>query len=96
MKMVTWKVEQMDRQASDGLVTTVHWRATEQDGDDVASAYGSVGLERGDSFIEYDSLTEAQVVAWIKEKVKADTIEANLAAEIAAKKTPVTLTGTPW
>jgi len=94
--MVTWKVEQMDRQASDGLVTTVHWRATEQDGDDVASTYGSVGLERGDSFIEYDSLTEAQVVAWVKEKIEADTIESNLSAEIAAKKNPVMLTGTPW
>ena len=94
--MITWKVEQMDRQASDGLVTTVHWRATEQDGDDVASAYGSVGLERGDDFIAYDLLTETQVIAWVKEKIEADTIEANLAAEIAAKKTPVTLTGTPW
>ena len=94
--MITWKVEQMDRQASDGLVTTVHWRVTEQDDDYVASAYGSVGLERGDDFIAYDLLTETQVIAWVKEKIEADTIEANLSAEIAAKKNPVTLTGTPW
>jgi len=94
--MITWKVEQMDRQASDGLVTTVHWRVTEQDDDYVASAYGSVGLERGDDFIAYDLLTETQVIAWVKEKIEADTIEANLSAEIAAKKNPVMLTGTPW
>ena len=94
--MITWTVDQMERQAADGLVTTVHWRATEQDGDDVASVYGSVGLERGDTFIEYDSLTQEQVIAWVKEKVEADTIEANLAAQIAAKKSPVSLTGTPW
>lgn len=91
-----WTVEQMERQASDGLVTTVHWRATAQDGDDVASAYGSVGLERGDSFIEYNSLTQEQVIAWVKEKVEADTIEANLTAELAAKKAPISMTGTPW
>jgi hypothetical protein len=94
--MITWKVEQMDRQASDGLVTTVHWRVTEQDDDYVSSAYGSVGLERGDDFIAYDSLTETQVIAWVKEKIEADTIESNLSAEIAAKKNPVMLTGTPW
>lgn len=94
--MITWKVEQMDRQALDGLVTTVHWRVTEQDNDYVASAYGSVGLERGDDFIAYDLLTESQVIAWVKEKIEADTIEANLFAEIAAKKNPVMLTGTPW
>ena len=91
-----WTVEQMERQTADGLVTTVHWRATAQDGDDVATAYGSVGLERGNSFIEYNSLTQEQVIAWVKEKIDADTVEANLTAELAAKKNPTTLTGTPW
>ena len=52
---IIWAIEQMERQTADGLVTTVHWRATAQDGDDVATAYGSVGLERGNSFIEYTS-----------------------------------------
>ena len=92
----TWTIAQLGRQTADGLVTVAHWRVDAVDGEYSAGSYGSVGLERGDSFIEYDSLTEAQVVAWVKEKVEADTIEANLAAEIAAKKTPVTLTGTPW
>jgi hypothetical protein len=92
----TWTIAQLDRQTSDGLVTTAHWRVDAVDGEHTAGSYGTVGFERGDTFIAYDSLTEAQVIAWVKEKLDVEAIEASLAAQIEAKKNPVTATGVPW
>jgi hypothetical protein len=94
--ITTWKIAQLDRQTSDGLVTTAHWRADAVDGEHSAGSYGTVGFERGESFTAYDSLTEAQVIAWVKEKLDAAEIEASLQSQIDAKKTPTTATGVPW
>jgi len=92
----TWKIAQLDRQTSDGLVITAHYTVNAVDGEHIAGSYGTVGFERGDSFIAYESLTEAQVIAWVKDKLDVEAIEANLAAEIAAKKAPTTAVGVPW
>lgn len=93
---ITWTIAQLDRQTSDGLVTTAHYRVDAVDGEHSAGSYGTVGFERGDTFIAYDSLTEAQVIAWVKDKLDVEAIEASLAAQIAAKKTPTSATGVPW
>ena len=92
----TWKIAQLDRQTSDGLVTTAHYRVDAVDGEHTAGAYGSVGFERGESFIAYASLTEAQVIAWVKDKLDVEAIEASLAAQIESLKNPTTATGMPW
>ena len=93
---ITYTIAQLDRQTSDGLVTTAHWRVDAVDGKHTAGSYGTVGFERGDTFIAYDSLTEAQVIAWIKDKLDVETIETGLQAQIDAKKAPTTATGVPW
>jgi hypothetical protein len=92
----TWKIAQLDRQTSDGLVTTAHYRVDAVDGEHSAGSYGTVGFERGDTFTAYDSLTEAQVIAWVKDKLEVADIEAGLQAQIDAQKNPVTATGVPW
>jgi len=92
----TWTIDQLDRLAADGFVTTAHWRATAVDGEHSAGAYGSVGFERGATFTAYESLTEAQVIAWVKDKLDVAEIEAGLQAQINAKKNPVSETGVPW
>lgn len=92
----TWTIAQLDRQTSDGLVTTAHYRVDAVDGEHTAGSYGSVFFERGTSFTAYNSLTEAQVLVWVKEKLDVAEIEASLQSEINAKKTPVTSTGLPW
>jgi hypothetical protein len=92
----TWTIAQLDRQTSDGLVTTAHYRVDAVDGNYSAGTYGTVGFERGTSFTAYASLTEAQVIAWVKEKLDAEAIEASLQAQIALQKNPVTATGLPW
>ena len=93
---ITWAITQLDRQTSDGLVTTAHWRVDAVDGEYSAGAYGTVGFERGESFTAYDALTEAQVIAWVKDKLEVAEIEASLTAQIAAQKAPTTATGVPW
>lgn len=92
----TWTIAQLDRQTSDGLVTTAHWRVDAVDGEYSAGSYGTVGFERGDTFTSYDSLTEAQVIAWVKDKLDVAEIETGLQAQIDAQKNPVTATGVPW
>ena len=96
MTTITWTIAQLDRQTSDGLVTTAHWRVDAVDGDYSAGTYGTVGFERGDTFVAYESLTEAQVIAWVKDKLDVEAIEAGLQAQIDAQKNPVTATGVPW
>ena len=96
MATITWTIAQLDRQTSDGLVTTAHWRVDAVDGDYSAGSYGTVGFERGTSFTAYESLTEAQVIAWVKDKLEVAEIEASLTAQIAAQKAPTTATGVPW
>jgi hypothetical protein len=91
-----WTIAQLDRQTSDGLVTNAHYRVDAVDGEHSASTYGTVGFERGDTFIAYDSLTEAQVIEWVKDKLDVEAIEAGLQAQIDAKKAPTTATGVPW
>jgi hypothetical protein len=93
---ITWTISQLDRQTSDGLVTTAHWRVDAVDGEHTAGSYGTVGFERGTSFTAYDSLTEAQVIEWVKDKLDVEAIEAGLQAQIDAKKAPTTATGVPW
>jgi hypothetical protein len=92
----TWTIAQLDRQTSDGLVTTAHWRVDAVDDEHSAGTYGTVGFERGTSFTAYASLTEAQVIAWVKDKLDVEAIEAGLQTQIDAQKAPVTATGVPW
>jgi len=93
---ITYSIAQLDRQTFDGLVTTAHYTVNAVDGAHTAGSYGTVGFERGDTFIAYDSLTEVQVIAWVKDKLDVEAIEASLAAQIESKKNPVTATGVPW
>jgi len=92
----TWKISQLDREVSNGFVTTAHWRVTAVDGDDIASIYNTCSWSEGTPTIPYANLTEATVLAWVWESVDKTATESALAAQIALLKNPVTATGTPW
>ena len=97
--VITWKINQLDRNAADGGVTVAHWTVSAVEGDHSASSYGTAGFTpdaTAAGFKPYDSLTEADVLAWVWVSVDKDETEASLAAQIEAQKAPVTLTGTPW
>lgn len=93
---ITWTINNLDRNTADGLVTTIHWGATAVDGDFVASICNTQQLERGDSFVDYASLTEATVLEWLWSKVDKEVVEAALTAQIDAQKAPVKASGLPW
>ena len=94
--MTTWTINQLDRNTSDGFVCTVHYSVSKVDGDFTASTYGTIGFEAGTPETSYDLLTEAQVIAWVKDKLGEEVVEAALAAQIEAQKNPVSASGLPW
>jgi len=95
--MITWNISQLDRQTSDGFVTTAHWQATATDGDYSASVYSTCSWSDGTATIPYADLTQETVLGWIwANGVDKDTVEASLNAQIELKKNPVTATGVPW
>jgi len=97
--MTTWTISTLERELSDGGVVVAHWRATAVDGDFSASSYGTCGFTPDPSasgFIDYDSLTEADVIGWVQAEVDKDAIEASLAAQIEADKNPTQAAGVPW
>ena len=83
------------------VVTTIHWTASDVDGEHTGSSYGAVGLAEADSgsFTAYASITKDNAVAWAKAALGSDEvtrIETSIAAQIAESKTPTRFTGTPW
>ena len=95
----TWTIPTVERTLSDGGITTIHWRCTGVDGDHSASSYGTTGHTpdaSADGFIAYDSVTEANCIAWAQAALDKDATEAAIADNIAVKKTPTTGSGQPW
>ena len=102
---VTWNVVSLNATKTVGslsdVVTTVHWTASDADGNHTGSSYGSVGLAEPDSgsFTAYADITEDNAIAWAKAALGADevtSIEAGIAAQITESKTPTKFTGVPW
>ena len=83
------------------VVTTVHWTASDTDGEHTGSSYGAVGLAEANSgsFTAYADITKQTAIAWAKAALGSDEvtrIETSIAAQIAESKTPTRFTGTPW
>ena len=102
---VTWNVVALDATKTVGslsdVITTVHWTASDADGDHTGSAYGSVGLADADSgsFTAYASVTKENAIAWAKAAIGSDevtAIETGIAAQITESKTPTKTSGVPW
>jgi hypothetical protein len=97
MSTIVWNISQLDRQTSDGFVTTAHWQANATDGDYSASVYSTCSWSEGTATIPYADLTKETVLGWIwANGVDKDAVEASLEAQIELQKNPVTATGVPW
>jgi hypothetical protein len=99
--MTNWTISTLDRNTSDGFVNTVHWTASQVDGEFTASTYSTASFtkEDGINYVPYAELTEAAVVEWVKGSLGDEgvaAVDAALAAQIEAQKNPVQATGTPW
>jgi hypothetical protein len=94
--MTIWTINQLDRNTSNGFVTTVHYSVIKTDGDFTASTYGTIGFESGTPATPFESLTESQVITWVKDKLGEEVVEAALVAQIEAQRNPVQASGLPW
>ena len=100
---MNWSIAKLERNATDNGVIVAHWRCNKEEtvGDVTytASSYGTCGFSpdpASPSFVPYEDLTEADVLAWVYESVDKDATEAALTANIEEQKNPVTETGLPW
>ena len=102
---VTWDVVSLDATKTVGslsdVVTTVHWTASDADGDHTGFSYGSVGLADADSgsFTAYADITKDNAIAWAKAALGSDEVtafETSIAAQITESKTPTKTSGVPW
>jgi hypothetical protein len=94
--MITWTISTLERETSNGFVTTAHWQATAVDGEYSASTYSTCSWADGTPTIPYADLTQETVLNWVWETIDKQATEDALAANIALQKNPVTATGTPW
>jgi len=97
----TFKITALDRDTSDGFVTTAHWTASKVDGDFSASIYNTQGFtkEDGVNLIPYADLTETIVIGWVQSALGEEAVTAintALTAQIAEQQAPSKATGTPW
>lgn len=101
-----WSVAQMDAypeyEGNTDVVFTVHWRMDGVDGDHTAGVYGSVGLtlDPEATFTPFASLTEAQVIGWVKDALGEEQVtgyEESVAGQIEAQINPPVVTPPlPW
>lgn len=72
MNTYTWSVKQVDclptLNNQTNVVFRVHWNCQGTDGKDIVNTFGSVEVPFNESntFINYSSLTELDVINWVK------------------------------
>jgi hypothetical protein len=96
-----WRVANLERETAEGVVFTVHYTISAEDGVYASSAYGSLGLEPPDpeTMIPFAQLTEEIVVGWVKERLteeKVEEVEAALQAQLDEQHSPSKAVGLPW
>lgn len=107
--MVDWKVQNMIRHADNGGVVIVYWKASIAEDYTVGDNTHHINPQEtgqaqftpdptADGFIPFDSLTEADVLAWVYTVVNKDNIEAQLQNRLDAKKESISkfVGGMPW
>lgn len=99
----TWKIYDLKRNLSDGVVTTVTY-ACESNHDNVSTRkigeFDVTGDPSDADFIAYDDLTEADVLSWVDDNVNKSSIEtensSSISARITARAARTSGRGTPW
>lgn len=100
MANLTWKVVDLDREVGDGYVYTAHYAVVATDDSGASEqACGSIWLNRPNNLIPFESLTQTQVVEWVKRALgPEDVARVEEAARINLQKrlTPQEESGVPW
>ena len=101
---LTWEVNTMDRDLSDGFVTKVIYRIKGiENGTEKARETGEVIFAKPSTlpsdFKEYGTLSEADCITWVKDTLgtnQVTSIETDLTNKVDLINTPTTATGKPW
>jgi hypothetical protein len=93
----TWTITKMERFVADGFVTAVYYSVEAVDGAHSASTMGVVDFAKEDNinYVPYESLTQAQVVQWVQDKVGKASVEDSLKIAVEKLKGPTEF-GLPW
>ena len=95
-----WTINALDAKISqdskDNVINTIHWGYSAVDDEDPTKASYSIGTHSvtydADNFTEYDSITEADVIAWLEGGLDVDSMKASLDSQVELQKTPVDTT----
>lgn len=95
MSSPIWQIDTLSVSNTGGLVdvvVTAFWRVNVSDGEHTGTAYGGVSLDAPtpDAFADFDALTEAQVLGWVRAKLDVPATEAAALANFEAVRNPPT------
>jgi hypothetical protein len=96
---LSYKIDKLVRNTSDGGVVRVRAIVSMTDGDITVSDMVHASFTpdpSADSFVAFDSLTEADVIGWVESSIDVDGVTASLQAKMDSVNTPATAVGMPW
>jgi len=96
---LSYTIDKVVRNTSDGGVVRVRAIASMTDGNITVSDMVHANFTpdaSADGFVDFDSLTEADVIVWVEASIDVDAVTALLQAKMDSVNTPATAVGMPW
>lgn len=103
---MTWSIETLERNVSDGGVIVAHWKyslnstSVDDMGDNfMAKNYGTITFTPDPSdpdFVAFDDLTETIVLGWVWNEIDKTAIETSVQQKLNELVTPSQVSGVPW
>lgn len=92
-----WTIAQVERKASNGFVTAIHWRYSLTDDCDTVETYSVQSYsDEPEDFVPFEKITEEQVIKWLETSLDMEELNASLIDQLEEKKKPSILCGMPW
>ena len=99
----TWKIYDLKRTTSDGLVTNVTYACESSYDNSSTRSIGEITLSGSPSetgFIPYEDLTETEVLGWVNANIDEAAVQtansASIATQIIRRAAITSSNGTPW
>jgi hypothetical protein len=93
----TWNITQLDCAPSENglanVIKTIHWTYTAQetDGDQLISSCNNcypLTSPTPEQFVDFETLTEEQVIGWLENSLDISVLQNNLANQIITQRNP--------
>lgn len=104
----TWQITQLEcfsNEVATNIIKKVHWGLSAKRGENITSCIGEVSFDEYDeeNFLEYDSLTEEQVLFWTQNKLNqqpgendVNTLKETLSEQLDAIENKLSTPTLPW